>query len=266
MEWWQALVLGLVEGLTEFLPVSSTGHLILAQRAMGIEESEAANAYAICIQAGAILAVTGLYRGRLLGMAQGLAGRDPAGRRMLGLLLLAFLPAAVLGPLLDELIESHLFGLYPVAAAWLVGGALIFVLKPRADGRPLEALDARTALLVGLAQCVAMWPGTSRSLAAIVGGLLCGLSLPAAVELSFLLGLVTLSAATGYSGLKHAGALFSAYGPVELLVGAVASALSAFAAVRWLVGWLQSHGLGIFGVWRIALGAGVLLALQAGWL
>src|SRR5206468_3974472 len=127
MEWWQAVVLGVVEGVTEYLPISSTGHLILAQRAMGIEESEAADAYAVCIQAGAILAVLGLYARRVSEMCLGLVGRNPEGLRLFVKLFVAFLPAAVIGLLLSKTIKVHLFGSKPVVGAWFVGGVVILV-------------------------------------------------------------------------------------------------------------------------------------------
>lgn len=262
MSWWQALILGLVEGITEFLPVSSTGHLLVAQRMLGIAEGDAANAYAICIQAGAIAAVTVVYRDRLVAMARGAAGQDPAGRRLLLLVLLAFLPAAVLGPVLDDAIEAVLFGPWPIVVAWVAGAFAIFALARRStDGRALEALDARTAVLVGLAQCVAMWPGTSRSLATIVGALLVGLSMPAAIELSFLLGLVTLTAATAFKALGHGDEMVAAYGAAPIAIGFVTAAVSAFAAVKWMLGWLQANGLELFGAWRIA--AAVVVAGMA---
>lgn len=260
----QALVLGVVEGVTEYLPVSSTGHLILAERALGIEKSEAADAYAIAIQAGAIVAVLGLYRSRVLQMARGVRGTDLAGRRLLAQLLVAFLPAAVLGLLLDDLIEEALFGLWPIVGAWVVGAVAILALRGRVGKRTLEELDLRTAFLIGCAQCLAMWPGTSRSLATILGALLLGVSLPAAVEFSFLLGLVTLGAATSYSALKHGDEMLAAFGPAPLLIGFVAAAVSAAVSVKWLVGWLQSNGLGIFAAWRLGLAAVVAALLIAG--
>ncbi len=264
MSWLQALILGLVEGITEFLPVSSTGHLLLAQRALGIASSDASDAYAICIQAGAIVAVMGLYRARVAQMARGLVGRDPVGLRLAMLLVLAFLPAAVLGLAFNDTIDALLFGLWPVVCAWLVGGVAILVVRGRPDGRALEELDARTALGIGLAQCLALWPGTSRSLATILGATLLGLSLPAAVEFSFLLGLVTLGAATAYSALKHGDAMLAAYGAAPLLVGFAAAAASAALAVKWLVGWIQRRGMGVFAVWRIGLAAVVAGLVLAG--
>lgn len=255
MSWWQAIILGLVEGITEFLPVSSTGHLLVAERMMGLPEGDAANAYAICIQAGAIAAVTVVYRDRLVGMARGAAGASPEGRRLLGWVLLAFLPAALLGPVLDDWIEAWLFGPWPIVFAWLAGAGVIFALGRRMqskDGLGFEALDARAALLIGLAQCVAMWPGTSRSLAAIVGGLLVGLSVPAAVEFSFLLGLITLTAATAFKAVKHGDEMLAAYGAAPIALGFATAAVSAFLAVTWMIRWLEENGLEIFAAWRIA--------------
>ncbi len=264
MTWFDALVLGLVEGVTEYLPVSSTGHLLLAERALGIERSTAADAYAICIQAGAILAVLGLYRARIGQMVRGVAGHDPAGRRLAVQIVVAFLPAAVLGFLFDDLIDAFLFGLWPVVFAWTVGGGAILLLRGRSGGRALEALDLRTALLIGCAQCLALWPGTSRSLATILGGVLLGVSLPAAVEFSFLLGLLTLGAATSYSALKHGQEMLAVFGVAPLVIGFVASGVAAAVSVKWLVGWLQSNGLEIFAVWRIGLAAVVAGLLASG--
>lgn len=259
MSWWQALILGLVEGVTEFLPVSSTGHLILAERVLGIPADDNANAYAICIQAGAILAVLLVYRERLLAMAKGVVGADPQGRRLLLMVLAAFVPAAVLGPVLDHPIERVLFGLWPVVFAWAAGGVGIVLFSrwssERKGGEGIESVDLRRALLIGLAQCVAMWPGTSRSLVTIVAAALLGLSLPAAVEFSFLLGLVTLGAATCYEGLKHGQVMLHAYGPLPLALGFLAAGLSAFASARWMVAHLSRRGLAVFGYWRLAAAA-----------
>ena len=263
MDIWQALILGLVEGLTEYLPVSSTGHLLIAQRLLGIEASEAANAYAIVIQAGAIAAVLGLYRRRVSQLARGLVGRDHDGQRMALGLIVAFVPAATLGLLAGDTIESYLFGPWPVAAAWAAGGLLLLVIAPRlrgAQGRSLEALTVRAALIVGFAQCAALWPGVSRSLATILGGLAAGLSLVAAVEFSFLLGLITLGAATAYKSLDSGTAMMEAYGATELAVGFIAAWVSAVLAVKWMVAWLSERGLAVFGWWRLAA-AGVVVAL-----
>ena len=274
MDLLQAFILGVVEGLTEYLPVSSTGHLLLTQRLMGIASSDAADAFAICIQAGAILAVLGLYRQRVGQMAMGLLGRNEPGRRLALNILAAFIPAAALGFILEKTIKKYLFGgsewgLWPVVAAWFVGGVAILAVSffkrasgsARAPGLSLESLTVRMAVIVGVAQCLAMWPGVSRSLITIVGGLLVGLSLPAAVELSFLLGVLTLSAATAYDALKHGREMLDAFGPAPLAVGFLAAWISAVLAVKWMVGYLNKHSMDIFGWYRVALACAVALWL-----
>jgi len=249
MSWWQAMVLGIVEGVTEYLPISSTGHLILAQRAMGIGDDESSRAFAICIQAGAIAAVLGLYFPRVRAMASGRASA------LLLNLFVAFLPAAAIGVLAEDAIDENLFGLWPVVAAWFVGGVLILAFARRLRGgrRPLEDLDVQTALLIGLFQCFALWPGTSRSLTTIAGGLLLGLSMSAAVEFSLLLGLVTLGAATCWRALKHGGTMLDHYGGLATALGFLFAAISAWIAVKWMIAWLGRRGLAIFGWYRVVL-------------
>jgi undecaprenyl-diphosphatase len=270
MEWWQALVLGIVEGVTEFLPVSSTGHLILAERALGLPQNEAIDAYTICIQAGAIVAVLALYPQRIASAANGAIGRDPAGRRLLINLVVGFLPAGILGFALHHAIEQVLFGLWPVVGAWMVGGFAILAFErwkrdhPRGPGLALDQLDARGAALIGLAQCLALWPGTSRSLATLIAGMLVGLSVPAAVEFTFLLGVVTLGAATAFAGLKHGPEMVHEFGPVPIVLGFMTAALAAAAAVKGFVGWLGSHGLELFAAWRIVLALIVAALLVIG--
>ena len=281
----QAVVLGLVEGVTEYLPVSSTGHLLLAQRAMGIgvsssgdsrerrQAKQAADAYAICIQAGAILAVLGLYVRRVKQMIMGLAGRDPAGLRMAVNILAGFIPAALLGVIFADLIKTYLFGPWPVVLAWFVGGVAILMVAWRrkargyepGTGKPLNALTWQLALLIGIAQCIAMWPGVSRSLVTIVGGVLIGLSLPAAVEFSFLLGVVTLGAATCYDGFRHGQSMLETFDLLPLSVGLVVAFISAVIAVKWMVAYLTRHGLEIFGYYRVILAvvAAILLTTEA---
>lgn len=262
----QSVVLGIVEGLTEYLPVSSTGHLLVTQKLMGIgSESEtakdAADAYAICIQAGAIVAVLGLYFRRVKQVFRGFAGKDPAGLRLFSCLIAGFVPAAAIGLALNDLIKQYLFGMWPVVGAWFVGGVLILVVsfRRRAKGEQprtgfnLEQLTWKLALLIGFAQCIAMWPGVSRSLITIVGGVLVGLSLPAAVEFSFLLGVVTLGAATCYDGLKHGSLMLETYSPFTLAIGLVAAFISAVLAVKWMVAYLNKHGMAVFGYYRIAI-------------
>ena len=270
MDNFQAFILGLVEGITEYLPVSSTGHLLLAQRLLGIPSSTASDAFAISIQGGAILAVLGLYRARVASMVRGLLGQDETGKRLALNLIAAFIPAAVLGLLLEKIIKKYLFageawGLWPVVAAWFVGGIAILAVSwsrkrkgdsPRA-GLSLEQLTLRMAVIVGVAQCLAMWPGVSRSLITIVGGVLVGLSLPAAVELSFLLGVITLSAATAKDAWDNGAEMLAAYGPVPLAIGFFAAWVSAVLAVRWMVGYLNRHGMEIFGWYRVLLAIAV---------
>ena len=280
MEIWQALILGLIEGITEYLPVSSTGHLIVAQRLMGIGtvteiDKLAADTFAICIQGGAILAVLGLYYKHVLKMLMGVLGRDPEGFQLAIAILIGFLPAAVLGILLNDIIEEKLFGLWPVIFAWIVGGiGILWTVNyrrknpPRGNGRDILKLAWQSALFIGLLQCVAMWPGTSRSLMTICGGLIVGLSVKSAVEYSFLLGVLTLSAATAkkaiwkiegigadydvwFGGIKL---LIDQYDTLPLIAGLLTAAISAAFAVKWLVSYLQSHGLQIFGYYRIAIG------------
>ena len=284
MEWWHAIILGLVEGITEYLPVSSTGHLILASALLKLDTpalKDAVDDFEIIIQGGAILAVLGLYRARVLQMLRGLIGRDPAGLRLVVNLVIAFLPAAFLGWLLHDWIKAHLFFAGPVLGAVLVGGLYIFVVDWWRRGRfstvphhsamrEIDELTPSGALLIGVLQCVALWPGTSRSLMTITGGIFGRLRPAAAAEFSFLLGLPTLGAATVYSLLKnlsrarHDGVpnLFQKLGTVPCLLGVVFAALSAAIAVKWLVGFLNRHGLAPFGWYRVVLFA-VLTTLIA---
>jgi undecaprenyl-diphosphatase len=277
MDWWQAVILGIVEGVTEYLPVSSTGHLLLTQRLLGITENEAANAYAICIQAGAILAVLGLYWRRVVDMLRGAGGTvglgpgSDRGYRLLRNIVTAFLPAAVVGLLFDDLIEEVLFGLWPVVIAWFVGGlAILLVARHRArhggqqQGLGLDALTVPAALAIGVIQCLAMWPGTSRSLVTIVGGLIVGLSLTAAVEFSFLLGVVTLLAATVYKLFDAGPIMLQTYGVTTMLIGSLIAWASAVVAVKWMVAYLKRHGMELFGYYRVILAAVVAGLLLAG--
>ena len=280
MDWWKALILGIVEGLTEYLPVSSTGHLLLTQRALGIAQSASADAFAICIQAGAIVAVLGLYFSRVRQMVLGIVGKDPEGLKMATNVIAAFLPAAFIGLLLEKPIKKYLFGgeawgLWPIVAAWFVGGIAILLVswwqasrqeKTHQSGLSLESLTWKMAVVVGLIQCIAMWPGVSRSLVTIVGGVLVGLSLSAAVEFSFLLGLLTLSAATVYDGLKYGKEMVQSFGLLALFVGFLGAWVSAVLAVKWMVAYLKKHGMQIFGYYRIALGLVVTVLILGGWL
>lgn len=267
MTWWQAIVLGVVEGLTEYLPVSSTGHLILTQRAMGMVKSTEADAYAVCIQAGAIVAVLGLYRERVRQAVVGWLGKvgvgegDASGFQLGVNLIVAFMPAAVIGLLFDEQIDAYLIGLWPTVIAWLAGGlailGVVFWKRKQSDnegtGLTVEQITWKMALAIGFIQCIAMWPGTSRSLVTIVGGVLVGLSLASAVEFSFLLGVITLLAATCYKALKAGPIMVEAYGWTPMIIGSIAAWLSAVLAVKWMVGYLKKNGMAIFGYYRVIL-------------
>lgn len=259
----KAIVLGVVEGVTEFLPISSTGHLLITERVLDVgqtpETEAAADTYAIVIQAGAILAILFLYWRRVLAMIQGLLGRDPDGRRVGLAVIVAFLPAAVVGFVLDDTIKAHLLSAWPVIAAWAVGGLLLLWFgtgthdRDERNARPLEQMELRQALIIGVVQCLALWPGTSRSLVTIAAALLVGMSLSAAVEFSFLLGLVTLGAATVYEGAKSGGELIDTFGVVNPLIGFLAAFVSAAVAVKWMVSYLQKHSLSIFGWYRLGM-------------
>ncbi|HEY6533676.1 MAG TPA: undecaprenyl-diphosphate phosphatase [Acidimicrobiales bacterium] len=269
MNAWKAAVLGVVEGVTEYLPISSTGHLVVTQRILGIGDDDAtkdaADSYAIAIQFGAILAVFILYWQRIVSLVQGLLGRDEEGRRLLIALVLAFLPAVVVGVALESTIKDHLFGTWPVIAAWTVGGLLILWVAPKIrPGRPglgITDLTWRHGLIIGVAQVLAMWPGTSRSLVTILAALAVGASLAAAVEFSFLLGLATLSAATMYESAKSGSDVIDAYGWVDPLVGMVAAFIAAVVAIRWMVSWLQTRSLAVFGWERLAAAAITIVLL-----
>jgi undecaprenyl-diphosphatase len=269
MNWIQAAILGAVEGLTEFLPVSSTGHLILASRVMGLA-GEAVDAFEIVIQAGALLAVVWLYRERVGELLQGLVRPHPRGRALLLKLFVAFLPAAAVGFLTHSWIKAYLFGARPVAAALLVGGVAILVIEAwrrrRAEAPSVASVDdftVRMALLIGLAQCLSLWPGTSRSLATMLAALLLGATPVAAAEFSFLLALPTLGAATLYDFAKNHDSLLSPAlgGPAPLLIGLAVAAIVAAIAITSFLRYLTRRGLVPFGWYRIALGIAVFVLL-----
>ena len=278
MTWWQAFILGIIEGITEYLPVSSTGHLVVAQQLLGIgvageEAKVAADAFAICIQAGAILAVLGIYRARVWQMCLGLVGRDKDGLRLVGLLAIAFIPAAIIGLTLDGWIKSKLFGMLPIVVAWFLGGVYLLVfrrkLEPQSEGKELnsegddsgllEQMTWKKALSIGLFQCVAVCPGVSRSLMTISSGLFLGLSMGAALEFSFLLGVVPLGAATVKDAIFQGELMLDTYGWMPIAVGVLASWLSAVVAVKWLLNFIKSRGLAVFAWYRIALAVIILI-------
>jgi undecaprenyl-diphosphatase len=260
----KALVLGIVEGLTEFLPISSTGHLIIAGQLLGFNDDKA-KVFDIAIQLAAILAVVWVYRQRL-GHVVASLGREAASRRFAVNLIVAFMPAAVLGLLFVKQIKAYLFNPIVVATAFIVGGVLILWAERRRHTVTVATVDEmgwRDALKVGFAQALAMIPGTSRSGATIIGGLFFGLSRQAATEFSFFLAIPTMFAATLYDVYKHRE-LFSADDLPLFAVGGMASFVSAFLCVRWLLRFISSHDFTPFAWYRIAFGVIVLATAYTG--
>jgi len=263
-----ALLLGLVEGVTEFLPVSSTGHLIVAGSLLGYTGDQA-KVFEVVIQSGAILAVCWEFRARLWGVARGL-GRDARANRFVLHLFIAFLPAAVLGLAFNKAIKSVLFAPVPVACAFVVGAFVILWAERRQRTRPetvriddVDAMRWTDALKVGCAQALALVPGTSRSGATIIGGMLFGMSRKAATEFSFFLAIPTLFAACGYEALKNRHLLAAADLPA-FGVGFAAAFVSAFVCVRWLIRYVSHHDFTPFAWYRIAFGATILATAWSG--
>jgi len=258
-----AILLGIVEGLTEYLPVSSTGHLILVSQILG-QTSEGAKAFDIVIQLGAILAVVVHYR-RLLGARlAGLMRGDIEALRLAGALAVAFAPAAAIGFVLHKTIKEHLFGPLPVALALFAGGVLMIVVERTRAARNIQGLHGLQhvtpgrALIIGLGQCFSLWPGASRSMCTIVAGQATGLSTATAAEFSFLLALPTLGAATLYEGFKARHELASSVGGASIWVGMLVSFFVAWGVIAVFIRYLQRRGLEPFGYYRIVLAALVL--------
>ena len=263
-----ALILGVVEGLTEFLPVSSTGHLIVAGSLLRYT-GEQAKAFEIVIQAGAILAVCWEYRVRLLSAVRGIFS-DAVAQRFVANLFVAFLPAAILGLAFGKTIKAHLFAPVPVACAFVAGAFVILWAERRQKIRPgatriasVDEMRWTDALKVGLAQSFALIPGTSRSGATIIGGMLFGMSRTAATEFSFFLAIPTLFAATGYELVKSRH-LLVAHDLPAFGVGFVAAFVSAFLCVRWLIRYVSHHDFVPFAWYRVVFGGIVLLTSYAG--
>ena len=262
--YFKAFFLGIVEGFTEFLPISSTGHLIVAGQLLGYT-GEKAKVFEMVIQSGAMLAVVWEYRARFTRMLVGLAS-DPVARRFAVNLTVAFIPAAVLGLAFGGVIKQHLFHAIPVAAAFIIGGVIILWMERRSRRPTVEDVDRMTwldALKVGLAQSVALIPGTSRSGATIVGGMLFGLSRRVATEFSFFLAVPTLVAAGAYDFYKQR-ALFDSGDIGVFSVGFFVSFVSAFLCVRWLIRYVSRHDFTVFAWYRIAFGIAVLATAYAG--
>ncbi|MEO6245449.1 MAG: undecaprenyl-diphosphate phosphatase [Opitutaceae bacterium] len=289
-----AVVLGVIEGVTEFLPVSSTGHLIIASRLLGLESGnpifgadgkpiwhrkpkdgrpgemltlkQATDTYIVVIQFGAIAAVALLYWSQLYSMLRGLLGRDPAGLRLLVNVMIAFVPAAGIGFLAHDWIDEHLFSIPTVIIAQ-IGGAFVMFYAEYWYGKNViagtrvekEEISPAGALGVGIMQCAALIPGTSRSMMTIVGGYFAGLDPRRAAEFSFILGFVTLTAASIYKSMKGGSVMIAVFGWPHVILGAVIAAVTAAVCVRFLVHWLMRHGLAVFAWYRLLVAAGLLV-------
>lgn len=265
----KAVILGLVEGLTEFLPVSSTGHLIVAGSLLDYTGAQADSFY-IAIQAGAIFAVCWHYRIRLYKVLRGLFS-VPVQQRLAINTIIAFMPAAIIGVLVAKFIKFYLFNAISVATALVVGGVIILLIEHYQDKKTYEPrvleMDDMTwkdALYVGLLQCLAMIPGTSRSGATIIGGLIIGLSRKAATEFSFFLAIPTIFGATVYE-LWESRDILNAESLPMIAIGFVVSFFSALAVVRWLLHYVSKHDFSSFGWYRIFFGAVILLTWWFGW-
>jgi len=272
MSWFHAFLLGIVEGLTEFLPVSSTGHLQIAGDLLG-HNDEATKAIEIVMQLGAIVAVVIFYRARLWSLIRGVLGRDPASLRLLVALFAGFLPVVVIGLPFHKKIEEVLMAPTPIAAALIAGGILMIVVEqvrrgggkedPGEDG--LDKVTPKRALIIGVAQCFSLWPGSSRSMCTIVGGQLAGLDTATAADFSFFLSIPTLGAATLFSFFKHRHEIASAPGGlVALGVSTVTSFVVAFLVIAAFLKYLKRHGLAPFGWYRVVFGGLVLIFMVRG--
>ena len=271
----KAAVMGIVEGLTEFLPISSTGHLILAGALLGFDD-EKAKVFDIAIQTGAILAVIIVYWEKISSTVVALPTQRLARRFVLNVFI-AFVPAVILGLLFGKAIKAHLFTPTVVASTFIIGGFIILWVegwgrKPLHEGHPddhariinVESMTPWDALKVGLVQCLAMIPGTSRSGATIIGGMLLGMSRKAATDFSFYLAIPTLIGAGAYSLYKERALLSMADVPM-FAVGLLFSFLSAWACVRWLLRYIATHSFVVFAWYRIAFGVVVLVTAYSGW-
>ena len=265
----KAAIMGIVEGLTEFLPVSSTGHLILAGALLGFDD-EKAKVFDIAIQTGAIFAVILVYWQKIRSTLVALPTEKQAQQFALNVLI-AFIPAVVLGLLFGKAIKAHLFTPTVVATTFIVGGFIILWAERRQANAPqavrvneVDSMTPMDALKVGLVQCLAMVPGTSRSGATIIGGMLLGLSRKAATDFSFFLAIPTLIGAGAYSLYKERAVLSAADLPM-FAVGLLFSFISAWLCVRWLLGYIATHNFVVFAYYRIAFGVVVLLTAWTGW-
>ncbi len=289
-----AIILGVVEGITEFLPISSTGHLIITNRLLGLDaetplfdadgeplwleapspenpvgipltQKVASDTYIVVIQVGAILAVVIVFWSSLWSIVRGISGNDANGLLLLRNIACAFFPVVIVGLAIDDWIDENLFSVPTVIASLVVGAGLMLGAEswrkkrgPKLDApKQMADLSPREAIQIGLMQCLALWPGMSRSMVTMVGGYFCGLAPARAAEFAFLVGIPVLGGAAVYKAAQTGPAMLAVFGWSEMLIGGVAAAISAAIAVRFLVKWLQKFGLGAFAIYRLIL-AGVL--------
>lgn len=271
MNLFDAAIMGVVEGITEYLPISSTGHLIVTGHLLGVQGEERSKVFEIAIQMGAIFAVLWAYRERFLSTFRGL-GRDAKANTFFLNLCIAFIPAATIGFLFIKQIKALLFNAYGVAAASIIGALIILWVERDAirlqrenDARikEVDAMSPLDALKVGFTQCFGLWPGMSRSGSTIIGGMLFGLSRNAATEFSFFLGVPTLAAASVYSLYKDRALLSTPDVPL-FAVGTVVSFIVALIVIRWLIGFVATHSLKAFAWYRLAFGGLILLTAWTG--
>lgn len=252
MDYISAIILGIVEGISEFLPISSTGHLILASKLLSIEQSEFTKSFEIVIQMGAILSIIIIYFKRLV-----------LDIKLIKLLLLGFLPAGIIGFLFSKFIKLYLFNHLVVCAMLILWGVIFIVIENILKNKRTfkQEIDYKTAFLIGLFQCFALIPGTSRSGATIVGGMICGLSRRNATEFSFLLSVPTIVIASIYEAYKDKEIIFSSNFQI-LAIGFITSFIFAYISVNWLLKFVSRHSLVAFGIYRIIIGIVFLIALK----
>lgn len=259
MTYWDAIILGVVEGLTEFLPISSTGHLILTARLLNLPETEATKAFEVFIQVAAVLAVVFHYRERLSKIFVGLLRKERSSIYLFSLLVIAFLPAALIGFVLGATIKRYLFGVWPVIIALAIGGIVMIVVerflqRRRIRADDLSAVTVREAFIIGSAQCLALWPGVSRSMATMMAGRVLHFSARQAAEFSFLLSIPILTAASLHDLIKYRAELQDAFPDWRIpLLGLLFSFLSALLVIRFFLRFLSTHSMEAFGWYRIGL-------------
>lgn len=287
LSYFQAAILGTIQGITEFLPISSTGHLIITNHLLQLDSNSAApkerqhqtanytiknasDSYAIVIQGGTIFAILFLYWKRICSILAGLMGRNSRGLKLARNILLAFFPAACLGLLLGKWIETYLFNPQMVMIALILGAILMLGLEKfrslfthiesKDQELDLPDLTVKQSLSIGLLQCLAMWPGISRSMITIIGGYILGLSINKAAEFSFLLGLVTLSAATLYKLLNEGTHMIQVLSIGPAIFGCAIAFITGAIAVKWLIKYLTNHGLSLFAWYRLILAIGIFFS------